>query len=130
MKPITIIQGIEIPQNMRNALENLTYQEQFTHFTLTKNYRICDGTIPKGEVMLDCTKILSEEDEDVVAIVVCDGIVVGVEVELREYSHFSKGVELFNQNHHQMHSIFFRYGGHHYDFAEIYAKYSFAFNGN
>jgi hypothetical protein len=77
---------------------------------------------------LDKTQILSEDHPDAVALLVYSGIVVGVEVELREYDHFSRGTELFNQTRHPMHSIGFKYGGHYSDFAEIHAKYSFVFN--
>ena len=132
MKPIKLIEGIEIPQHMRDALSALPCEEQLARFTLTKNYHAYygDDSLDEKDIVLDRSEILTAEDKDVLAILVCDGIVVGVEVELREYFAYSAGVELFNQESHKMHSIGFKYGGHYSDFVTLYAKYMFAYNEN
>ena len=132
MKPIKLIEGIDIPQHMREALSALPCEEQLTRFTLTKNYHEHYGvnSLHEKDVGLDRSKILAAEGKNVLAILVRDGIVVGVEVELREYFAYSTGVELFNQDSHKLHSIGFKCGGHYSDFVTIYAEYVFAYNGN
>lgn len=122
MKPIITVEGIEIPQIIRETLSALPYEEQLQHFTLTKEWDRFE------EVTLNKSDILNiSEHEDVEAILVCDGVVVGVNVSLHDiYFSYTSSVstEFFYKASGKVHCLEQRHGGEYYkDYAN--ARYTF-----
>ena len=103
MKSIRVVENIEIPQNMHDELSSLPYEEKFSHFTLTKEYCNVYGIPPKYDleetIVLDSCKTLSLEDYEVLELLVCDGIVVGVCV---GENSFQCNDKFFNQTYPEM----------------------------
>ena len=114
---------IDIPPLMRETLRGLTYKEQLEFFRLTKDWDVT------SEAKLNKSmSLMVLESDDVESIIVCDGIVVGVNVKLNDV-YFSyttdSSAEFFNKPSGKVHQLSRRYGGEYYSIYSN-AKYTFA----
>ena len=130
MKNIVVVEGMDIPNSMRCKLAGLSVEEQLKHFVITKQF--CEYYGEDKETNLeDLTRseyLNSLSHRDVLDIITCEGFVVGVHVgiEGKEWAPASCNV-FFNTESPKILNWGCKYGGHYYDFVNIYAMYSMVF---
>ena len=135
MKTIVTVEGVEIPLHVRNVLAGLSVTEQLTHILLTKQYRefysVPLSRLPSAdEVEMTRTEIMDpSKHEDVVNLITCEDIVVGVRVGIgvRGCVMFSTDVFFCTENPRVLSCGPIRFGGDPYDFVDIFAKYTFEY---
>ena len=135
MKPIVTVEGVEIPLHVKNVLAGLSVTEQLQHIVLTKHYRefysVPLSRLPSAdEVEMTRTEIMDpSKHEDVVNLITCEDIVVGVRVGIgvRGLVMFPTDVFFCTESPRVLSCGPIRFGGDPYDFVDIFAKYTFEY---